>query len=30
MEEIETALKKFNDMQDVLKREIDEIAKPSF
>ena len=30
MEEIEAALKKFNDLQDILKREIDEIAKPNF
>lgn len=30
MEDIEVALKKFNDMQDQLKREIDDIAKPNF
>lgn len=30
MEDIENALKKFNDMQDQLKREIEDITRPNF
>lgn len=30
MEEIEAAVKKFDDMLAILKKEIDEIAKPNF
>ena len=30
MEEIEAAVKKFDDMLVILKKEIDEIAKPNF
>ena len=30
MEEIDAAVKKFDDMVVILKKEIDEIAKPNF
>ena len=30
MEEIDAAVKKFDDMLVILKKEIDEIAKPNF